>query len=172
MGAVTKGHRIYRHYPPSEIKTNQTTKPTNKQTATEFLQQSYSGDNSTTESSYSYCCYNHCVCSLSNTDRRLFTLVKGKQNDQIAKLVDFDIWSCLDSLCPCLLKTVVKCFASIIWYAAVFKMLNINVTSLGPKCLPLLHSLFLGNNGYLLLFSFNNHAEQAASISEINCFTN
>lgn len=101
MGTVTKGHRIYRHYPPSELKTNQTTKQTNKQTATEFLQQSYSEDNSTTESSYSYCCYNHCVCSLSSTDRRLFTLVKGKQNDQIAKLVDVDIWSCLDSLCPC-----------------------------------------------------------------------
>lgn len=91
MGAVTNGHRIYRHYPPSEIKASHTTKQTNKQPATEFLQQSYSEDNSTTESSYSYCCYNHCVCSLSNTDRRLFTLVKGKQNDQIAKLIDFDI---------------------------------------------------------------------------------
>lgn len=94
MGAVTKGHRIYRHHPPSETKKNinkQTTEQTNKQTATEFLQQSYSEDDSTTESSNSYCCCNHCVCSLSNTDRRLFTLVKGKQNDQIAKLVDLDI---------------------------------------------------------------------------------
>jgi len=51
-------------------------------------------------------------------------------------------------------------------------MLNINVTSLGPECVHLLHSLLLHNNGYLLLFSFNNHAEQAASISEINCFRN
>lgn len=166
MGAATKGHRIYRHYPASEIKTNQATKQTNKKTATEFLQQSYSEDNSTTESSSYCCCYNHCVCTLSDTDRHLFTFVKEKKNYQIAKSIDFDIWSCLDSLCPCLLKTVVKCFASIIWNAAVFKTLNIHVASLGPKCLPLPHLLFLGNNGYLLLFSFNNHAEQAASISE------
>lgn len=72
-------------------KKQKTTEQTNKQTATEFLQQSYSEDDSTTESSNSYCCCNHCVCSLSNTDRHLFTLVKGKQNDQIAKLVDLDI---------------------------------------------------------------------------------
>lgn len=170
MGVVTKSHRIYRHRPPSDRKWL-SHQPAN-QTATDLLQQSYSEDNSTTESSYSYCCYNHCVCSLSNTDRRLFTLVKGKQNDQIAKLVGFDIWSCLDSLCPWLLKTVIKCLASIIWYASVFEMLNINVTSLGPKGLPLLPSLFLDNNGYLLLFSFNNCVEQTASISEINCFTN